>query len=89
MPPMRTTVTLDADVAAKVKAVARARGISFKEALNQTVRAGLAAGRGRPRRFRQFTQPMGLRPGVSLDKALQLAAALEDDEVVRELQLRK
>ena len=31
---MRTTVTLDPDVAAKLKAVARERGISFKQALN-------------------------------------------------------
>jgi hypothetical protein len=86
---MRTTVTLDADVAAKVKALARERGISFKEALNQAVRAGLVSGRGPSRPFRQFTQRMRLRPGVSLDKALQLAAALEDDEIVRKLQLRK
>ena len=84
-------MTLDPDVAAKLKSVARERGISFKQALNQAVRDGLAerAARGRSRRFRQFTQPMGLRPGVSLDKALQLAAALEDDEIIRKLQLRK
>jgi hypothetical protein len=88
---MRTTVTLDPDVAARLKSVARERGISFKQALNQAVRAGLAEGgaRRQRRRFRQFTQPMGLRPGVSLDKALQLVAALEDDEVIRKLQLRK
>jgi len=38
---MRTTVTLDADVAAKLKQTARERGISFKEALNSNVRRGL------------------------------------------------
>ncbi len=86
---MRTTVTLDPDVAAKLKTVARERGISFKQALNQAVRAGLGTGRGRRRPFRQRTQPMGLRAGVSVDKALQLAAALEDDETIRELELRK
>ena len=87
---MRTTVTLDPDVAAKLKAVAKERGISFKQALNQAVRAGLFEGRrGRARSFRQFTQPMGLRTGLSLDKALQLASALEDDEIIRKLQLRK
>ena len=32
---------------------------------------------------------MGLRPGVSLDKAGGLAAALEEDEIVRKLELRK
>jgi hypothetical protein len=86
---MRTTVTLDPDVAARLRAVALERGISFKQALNQAVRAGLStAGRG-PRPFRQFTQPMGLRPGVSIDKALHLAAALEDEEVIRKLELRK
>jgi hypothetical protein len=82
-------VTLDPDVAAKLKALARQRGISFKQALNQAVRAGLVAGRGPGRKFRQLTQRMGLRPGVSIDKALQLAAALEDDEIVRKLQVRK
>lgn len=86
---MRTTVTLDPDVAAKLKSLARERGISFKQALNQAVRAGLGAGRGRSRAFRQYTQSMGLRPGVSIEKALQLAAALEDEEAVRELELRK
>jgi hypothetical protein len=86
---MRTTVTLDPDVAAKLRKAARERGISFKQALNQAVRAGLEAGGARARRFRQRTHAMALRPGVSVDKALQLAAMLEDEEAVRELELRK
>ena len=86
---MRTTVTLDPDVAAKLKAVARERGISFKQVLNTAVRIGLGAERRGTRVFKQYARPMGLRPGVSLDKALQLAGALEDDELVRRLQRRK
>jgi hypothetical protein len=87
---MRTTVTLDADVAARLKAVARARGISFKEALNSAVRAGLEGERRRSLRpFKQYAQPMGLRPGFNLDKALQLAAGLEDEEISRRLERRK
>ncbi|MGH7278574.1 MAG: CopG family transcriptional regulator [Candidatus Rokuibacteriota bacterium] len=86
---MRTTVTLDPDVAAKVKAVARERGISFKQALNQAIRAGLAAGRRPARPFQSYSQPMGLRPGLSLDKALGLAASIEDDEILRKLEVRK
>jgi hypothetical protein len=82
-------VTLDADVAARLKTVARERGISFKQALNQAVRAGLTAGRRASAPFRQYTQPMGLRPGLQIDKALQLAAAMEDEEVIRKLELRK
>jgi hypothetical protein len=85
---MRTTVVLDADVAAKLKAIARQRGISFRQALNQAVRAGLGA-RPPRRAFRQSTQAMGLRPGLDLDKALRLAGALEDEELVRRLELRK
>jgi hypothetical protein len=86
---MRTTVTLDPDVAARLKAVARERGISFKQALNQAVRAGLGAGRRSARRFEPYTQAMGLRPGIDLDRALRLAAALEDEETARRLELRK
>jgi hypothetical protein len=34
-------------------------------------------------------RPLGLRRGVNLDKALQVAAAEEDGETVRKLELRK
>jgi ribbon-helix-helix CopG family protein len=86
---MRTTVTLDPDVAAKLKALARERRISFKQALNTAVRAGLGRERGATRRFKQYSQPMALRPGFNLDKALHIAAALEDEELARKLERRK
>jgi hypothetical protein len=86
---MRTTVTLDPDVAASLKAVARRRGVSFKEALNSAVRAGLGRERRAARSFKPYTQPMGLHPGFNLDKALRLAAAFEDEEIVRQLERRK
>lgn len=86
---MRTTVTLDPDVAAKVKAIARARGISFKQALNDAVRAGLRGERRTARAFKPYAQPMGLRPGFDLDKALRIARALEDHGIVRRLERRE
>lgn len=83
---MRTTVTLDPDVAALLAKRMREAGVSFKKALNDALRATLA-----PRaavevhvRSRSLGAPM-----VDLSKALQLASALEDDEVVRKLELRK
>jgi hypothetical protein len=86
---VRTTVTLDPDVAAKLRLTARERGVSFKAALNDAVRAGLR-GEARPaRRYRVQARPMGVRPGVNLDKALALAGELEDAEIVRKLELRK
>ena len=70
---MRTTVTLDPDVEARLREVARDRGVSFKEALNSAVRAGLMAARGATE-YRTPSRPLGLRPGVNLDKALRIAA---------------
>lgn len=86
---MRTTVTLDDDVAAAVQRVARERGMSFKAALNMALRAGLAAGAPASRDYVAPARPLGLRPGVDLDKALRLAGSLEDEEIVRKLELRK
>jgi hypothetical protein len=89
MPPMRTTVTLDPDVAEQIKALARRRNVSFKVALNSAIRAGLAAERGGSRPYRVPARNMVLRPGVDLTHALRLAASLEDEEIVRRLELRK
>ena len=86
---MRTTVTLDPDVAAKLKQAAREQGISFKEALNSNVRRGLERAEVGSKQYRVPTRRLGVRPGVNLDKALQLAGELEDAETMRKLQLRK
>jgi hypothetical protein len=82
---MRTTVTLDPDVEARLREVAQEKRISFKEALNSAVRAGLMATRER-REYRTPSRSLGLRPGINLDKALQAAADLEDAEIVHELE---
>lgn len=78
---MRTTVTLDPDVEAKLREIARERGVSFKEALNSAIRAGLMASRS-TREYQTPSRSLGLRAGVNLDKALQLASDLEDAEIV-------
>ncbi|MBC7680260.1 MAG: ribbon-helix-helix protein, CopG family, partial [Pseudorhodobacter sp.] len=49
---MRTTVTLDEDVAAALQQLARERGLTFKEALNSSVRSGLAKEHGAPVPYR-------------------------------------
>lgn len=87
---MRTTVTLDPDVAAKLKQAARDQDISFKEALNGSVRRGLSSAGAKPQPYRlPAPQRLEARPGVNLDKALQLAGELEDTETMRKLQLGK
>jgi hypothetical protein len=84
---MRTTVTLDPDTTALVQKRMREKGISFKEALNDAIRAG-AEPRRRSRPFRTRTAALG-KPTVNLDRALQLAAELEDEELVRRARIGK
>jgi hypothetical protein len=54
---VRTTLTLDDDIAAKLEAEARRSGLSFKETVNTILRIGLAARRGRLPR-----QPFKVKP---------------------------
>lgn len=90
MQAMRTTITLDPDLAEKLRALARERGVSFTETLNTTLRRGLTSGAGAARRpYRLPARPLGLRPGVDLEHALRLAAQIEDAETIRKLELRK
>lgn len=86
---MRTTVTIDPDLAARIKRITRERGISFKEALNSLLRAGLGAEVQVSRPYSLPARRLGLRPDIDLDKALGLAAGLEDEQIIRKLEVRK
>jgi hypothetical protein len=86
---MRTTVTLDADVEAKLRATMRERGVSFKAAINEAIRSGLGGPARSGKRYRMPTAPLGVRPGVDLNKALALAGEMEDAEILRKLELGK
>lgn len=79
---MRTTITLDPDTEQIVRRRMREQGISFKEAVNQLIRSG-SGDRSVPR-FVTETASMG-ESRVNLDRALQLAADLEDDELLRRM----
>jgi hypothetical protein len=79
---VRTTVTLDPDTRMLVERAMRERGLSFKEVVNEGLRAGLGADRAQ----RSYTTPRDLGPArVDLTKALGLAAVLEDDALARRL----
>ncbi len=75
---MRTTVTLDDDVAAKLREDMRRSGSSFKELVNNLLRRALAAppAESRPR-FKVRARPMGERPGVSYDNIGELLEQIE------------
>jgi hypothetical protein len=80
---MRTTVTLDPDTRVLVERAMRERGLTFKEAVNAAIRAGLGEAREQGRRF---TSPRELGPArVDLTKALDIAGGIEDDVLARRL----
>ena len=81
---MRTTLTLDDDLAGLLKERARELGIPFKEAVNRTIRAGIGkadATRRHPAP-KTISQSFGFRPGIDLDKLGQLADELEAEAFV-------
>jgi hypothetical protein len=91
MPSMRTTLRIDDELLQWLKEQARKEDISLTRLLERTLRAGMQALRkpGRPRqRHRERPHAMGA-PRITLNKALALAASLEDEEIVREVLGRK
>lgn len=88
---MRTTMDIDPHLLKRLRTEAHRRGITFKELLTTLLRRALderPAATGT--RYRCPTYSMGVPTGpLNLDKALAIAAGLEDEETARELVLRK
>lgn len=84
---MRTTITLDADVAELVKRLMADRRLSFKEAVNYALRDSLAPA-SLPSTASLPVYDMG-EARVPLEHALRLAAELEDEEIARRMSVGK
>lgn len=84
---MRTTLTLDADVARTLKTAVSARKVPFKKVVNDALRAGLGLQTmSRPSvRFTVRTHGGGFAPGLDPQKLNKLAAELEDEATLRKL----
>jgi hypothetical protein len=76
---VRTTLTLDDDVHARLEGEARREGKSFKQVVNDYLRLGLTARQAfEPgRKFTVRARPMGLRQGLSLVSVARLIEDLE------------
>ncbi len=77
---MRTTLTLDPDVAAKLRSRARRTGRPFKEVVNDALRSGLQADADQTRRspFAVETRDLGrLALGLNIDNVGELLEWLE------------
>lgn len=89
---MRTTLTIDDGIAKSLKETAHRTGKSFKLVVNETLRAGLNAGRVAEQAAPYRVTPASLgevKAGYNLDKALELAQHLEDEELARKMELKK
>lgn len=82
-------MTLDPDVEALLRAAMKQQDLSFKQAVNEAIRAGLGRPPARRKPFSQQTYSMGAEPHFRWDKALAEAAAMEDEEISRKIALRK
>ena len=88
---MRTTLNIADDILREMKARAHETGVSLTRVANDVLRAGLdrRANTSRPRRrYREEVADLG-EPRVNFDRALALAAQLEDEETLRKLEQRK
>jgi len=84
---MRTTLTLDADVARTLKTAVSARKQPFKTVVNEALRVGLGL-QTKPHSRVRFTVKAhagGFAPGLDPQKLNQLAAELDDEATLRKL----
>ncbi len=88
---MRTTLTIDDQLAELLQQRVRETGNSFKQVVNDTLKKGLfAAENSEQQAYVLKTQHMGeLLPGTFLNKINQVADELEDEAIVAKLELRK
>jgi len=84
---MRTTLTLDADVAARLELEMSRSGDGLKAVVNRALRVGLGM-TDKPVRPAPFTvEPhrFGFRPGTDLDRLNQIVDELEAEETAKKL----
>lgn len=79
---MRTTLTLDPDIAERIEQELRHKGRSLKTVVNEALRRGLGMMPVEPaaRPFQVKPHSFGFRPGIDLDKLNQLVDELEIEE---------
>jgi hypothetical protein len=85
---VRTTLTLEPDVAQRVQEEVHRSRRSLKAVVNEALRAGLGMGGPASRRrgrFRVQAHSFGFKPGIDQDRLNQLVDELEALEAARKL----
>lgn len=81
---MRTTITLDPDVALLIEREMATRNLRFKQVINDALRRQLGGSQTALPSLTDFGRDLGSAT-VDLTKANQLAADLEDEELLRKM----
>jgi hypothetical protein len=74
---VRTTLSIDEDVAKLLRREIQRSGASLKAAVNHFLRLGLMAGKPKRKQFVVQPRPLGLPQGLSYDDVEELVEALE------------
>ena len=83
---MRTTLTIDDDLAGILQKKASQQGHSFKAVVNDLLRAGIAASGNvalKRKPLKVMAKPLGLKPGYDPDKFNQLVDELAVEDYLR------
>ena len=77
---MRTTLTIDDDVAEKLNEELKRTGGSFKQLVNDTLRTGLNLRRQlqKPRKFKVRARDLGFKSGLNYDNTGELLEQIEE-----------
>ncbi|MFV2058285.1 MAG: DUF2191 domain-containing protein [Thiohalomonadales bacterium] len=88
---MRTTLRIDDNLLVALKDVAHKEKIPLTQVVNRVLRIGLRARQDSiPSKSLYAEKVFELgRPFVNLDKALAISAHLEDEEILRKIEIRK
>lgn len=77
---MRTTLTIDDDISAKLKAkLKNSADKTFKDIVNETLRLGLLAEKDlkKEKKFRVHSRPLGIIKGLNYDNIGELIERIE------------
>ena len=76
---MRTTLTIEDDIAARIEELRRREGLSLKQVVNTLLREGLRSDQRPAARYRGAPHKLGLRAGYDPTRLNQLVDDLEAD----------
>ena len=69
---MRTTLTIDEDLAIRLKSEMRKRGLGLRDLVDELLRRGLSASPVKRKRFKIQARPLGSRPGINYGKTSEM-----------------